>query len=348
MFDLIKKLCELPGPVGDEAAVQNFLLETWHDRVEAITLTKVGNLVARIGGQGPRLLLAAHADELCYVVKYISDDGFLWITSGQRDVEQRPAMRSGMLLPLGHPALVLTTQGDVEGVFATLTGHILTPTQRAKTQLDWTDVFIDIGANSKADALACGVQIGDRVIWNPPTRRMGDLAYGKAMDDRALLAVMDKLLDVLDRSKLAYELTFASTIQEEMGLIGAESVMQDVSCDMALALDVGLVGDAPGVDQRDASARLGGGPMIVHKDTIAYHRPLTLTLARVAQAARIPVQHAIFSSYGSDAAAFIRRGVPAALVAVPTRYTHSPFEMVHLRDMEQTVQLLKAFLETKP
>lgn len=152
---------------------------------------------------------------------------------------------------------------------------------------------------------------------------------------------------MLDRDRLAYDVTFASTIQEETGLIGAESVTGDVICDMPIALDVGLVGDVPGVDQRDASARLGGGPMIVHKDLISYHRPLIRALTQAAQAAYIPVQHAVFNVYGSDAGAFIRRGVPAALVVVPTRYMHSPFEMVHLRDVEQTVQLRKTFLEAR-
>ena len=348
MFELIKTLCELPGPGGDEAPVQDYLQEHWHTRVESLRLTGVGNLIAHVGGRGPRLLVAAHADEIAFVVKHISEDGFLWVTTGQRDVEQRPSMRGGIFLPLGHPVLVLGAAGQVSGIFATLTGHVLSPEQRDKTRLDWNDVFVDIGASSRAQANAQGVQIGDRVIWNPPTRRMGDFAYGKAMDDRVLLAIMDRLLDVLARERLAYDLTFASTIQEETGLIGAESVTGDSACDMAIALDVGLVGDVPGVDQRTASARLGGGPIIVHKDFISYHRPLIRALTQAAQAARIPVQHAVFSVYGSDAGAFIRRGVPAALVAVPTRYTHSPFEMLHLGDVEQTVQLMKAFLETRP
>ena len=345
MFELIKTLCELPGPGGDEAPIQDYLQELWHARVESVTLTKVGNLIAHVGGHGPRMLIAAHADEIAFVVKHISEDGFLWITSGQREIEQRQSMRGGVFLPLGHPALVLSGSGQVVGIFATLTGHVLSAEQRTKTRLDWQDVFVDIGASSHTEAMARGVQVGDRVIWNPPTRRMGDFAYGKAMDDRVLLAIMDRLLDVLDRDRLAYDVTFASTIQEETGLIGAESVPGDVDCDMAIALDVGLVGDVPGVDQRDASARLGGGPMIVHKDFISYHRPLIRALTQAAQAAHIPVQQAVFTMYGSDAGALIRRGVPAALVAVPTRYTHSPFEMVHLRDVEQTVQLMKSFLE---
>lgn len=347
MFDLLKTLCELPGPVGDEIAVQNFLMERWRPRVQELELTRVGNLIARIGGQGPRLMVAAHADEICFVVKHIAEDGFLWITTGQRDVEQRPSQRSPVFLPWGHPALVVTATGPVEGVFATLTGHVLTAEQRAKNNPDWHDIFVDVGASTRADAEAKGIRVGDRVIWNPPTRRMGQLAYGKAMDNRVGLAIMDRLLDVLDRERLAFDLTYVSTILEEPGLIGAESAARESGCEMAIALDVGLAGDVPGVDARDVSARLGLGPTIVHKDLHSYNRALTLRLMGTAEAANIPVQPAVFGFYGSDAGAFTRQGVQSALVVVPTRYTHSPFEMIHLGDVELTIQLLKSFLEAR-
>lgn len=345
MFDLLKTLCELPGPGGDEGAVQDFLEARWSGRVQSARRTKVNNLIAEVGGAGKRLMIAGHADEICFVVKHIAEEGFLWIASGQRDIEQRPTMRSSVMLPLGHPALVVTRGGGVPGVFATLTGHVQRADQRAKTQLDWHEVWVDIGATSRADALARGVRVGDRVIWNPPTRRVGDLAYGKAMDNRVAYAVMDRLLDVVDRSRLRFELVYASTIQEEIGLYGAESIAYEAGADLAIAIDIGLAGDVPGVDARDVSARLGAGPTVVHKDLYHYDRALTLELLATAERAGVPVQPQVFNFYGSDAGAFIRGGVPSALVVVPTRYTHSPFEMLHLGDVEHTVGLLKAFVE---
>ncbi len=345
MFELLKTLCELPGPGGDEGPVQDYVASRWAPRALSVRRTRVNNLIAEIGGAGPRLMIAAHADEICFVIRHISEDGFLWITTGQRDIEQRPSMRSMVFLPLGHPARVITATGSVTGVFATLTGHVARPEQRAKTQLDWNDVWIDIGVSSRSEALARGVRVGDRAIWNPPTQRFGDLAYGKAMDNRVALAVMDRLLDVIDLSKLRFQLVFASTVQEEIGLYGAESIVADTQPDLAIAIDVGLSGDVPGVDARDVAARLGGGPTIVHKDLYHYDRGLTLDLMGTAERAGIPVQPQVFSIYGSDAGAFIRNGVPSALVAVPTRYTHSPFEMLNLRDIDQTVALLKAFAE---
>lgn len=345
MFELLKTLCEIPGPGGDEGLVQDLLEERWGPRVQSMERTGVGNLMAHVGGTGPRLMIASHADEICFVVKYISDDGFVWITTGGRDLAQRPSLRGGVFLPWGHPALILTTDGAVEGLFATLTGHVLTPEQRTKEKPDWNDIFVDIGATSRAEAEGCGVQVGDRVIWNPPTRRSGPFAYGKAMDDRVGLAIMDRLLDVLDRDRLAYDLLFVSTVQEELGLIGAESAAVQSQCEIAIALDIGLAGDVPGVDPRDVSARLGAGPGIVHKDLYSYSRPLTLDLMCTAKEAGIPTQPAVFGVYGSDAGAFTRHGLKAGLIAVPTRYTHSPFEMLHLDDVDWTVQLLQAFLE---
>jgi endoglucanase len=291
-------------------------------------------------------MIAAHADEVCFTVKSIDEKGFLWLTSGWADRDQRPGLRSFMFLPWGQPALVQTAGGPVHGFFATLTGHILTPDQRAKPQFDWYDIWVDLGATSRAEAEAKGIRIGDRVIWNTKVQRMGDYAYGKAMDDRVGLAIMDRLLHTLDASRLAYDVTFVSTVQEETGLVGAESATL-AGCELAISLDIGLAGDVPGVDQRDVSVKLGAGPTIVHKDIYVYNRRLTLALVEAAEAANIGTQQAVFSFYGSDSGAFTRRGLQAALITVPTRYTHSPFEMVHLDDVQNTVVLLKTFLESK-
>ena len=347
MFDRLKAISELPGPGGDERLVQEFLYRRWSPHVKELKYDGIGNLIAQVGGKGRRLLVAAHADEICFVVKSISDQGLLWITSGERDAEQRPSLRGTTFLPWGHPARVVTETGLVEGYFATLTGHVLTPEQLDKTHWEWSDIFVEIGATSRAEAEARGVQIGDQVIWNPPTRQMGPLAVGKAMDDRAGLTLLDRLLEVLDRDHLAYDLTFISTVQEEIGLVGAEAIANHTDCEMAISLDIAPVGDVPGIDGRVATSRLGAGPIIMHKDFHQYNRPLTLSLIETARTAGIPVQPAVGSIGGYDSGAFNRHGLQAAVVAVPCRYTHSPFETIHLNDMERAVQLLKTYLEEK-
>jgi endoglucanase len=348
MYDILKMFCELPGPVGRERAVHNCLLERWSPLAQDAYLTPVGNMIAHVGGDGPPMLLVGHGDEIGFTIKHISEDGFLFINSGQRLAMDRPEMRGSYALPVGQPALVVTRRGTVEGMFATLTGHILSQRQRETPLLEWNDLWVDICASSRADVAELGITVGDRVIWNPPTRQRGKFIYGKAMDNRVALAVMDVLLQRLDKRKLAYNLYLTSTVQEEIGLIGAHSINRQIGAKYAIALDIGLSGDVPGVDQRDVAVRLGAGPALVHKDLYAYSEELNDAIIDTAAEAGLPLQHAVFGIFGSDAGALAREGVGASLLTVPTRYTHSPFEMLHTDDLENTVQLLQAFLERQP
>jgi endoglucanase len=344
MFELVKALTELPGMVGHEEPVQAFLTERWRPHCREVRRTRVGNLMARVGGQGPRLLIEGHADEIGVFVKSISEDGLVWVVQ-----KNARAGRPGRDMHLiGQPCVIQTDRGLVEGVFATISGHVAPPERRKKDVLGWSDFFVDIGATSAEEAAAWGVRIGNGVLWNPPTRRLGHYIVGKAMDDRAALAIMTALLERLDPEELAYELYFASTVQEEIGLVGAYSLEREERFDLAVAVDVGLAGDVPGVDEHEIECRLGGGPILVHHDgTVNYHHGITRALMDVADAAGIPIQHAVFPRYSSDGHALVKAGVPTALVAFATRYTHSPYEMLSESDLEQCVTLLHGFV-TQP
>jgi len=348
MFEILKTLCEMPGPGGREERVHGFLAERWKARSEWVKTTPSGNVIARVGGSGPRLIIVGHGDEIGFAVKYISPDGFIYFTTGQREASGRPDLRGMYFNPMGQPALVIGREALVPGVFATLTGHILTVDQRHKLQLDWNDLFVDVGLSSRAEVEAAGIQIGSRVIWNPPTRKLGKYYTGKAMDNRVALAVMDTLLAQVDTSKLKYELYLGSTVMEESGLYGADSINSEIGCEFAIALDTGLSGDVPGVDQRDVSTRLGGGPTLIHKDLYGYSFHLNNHIMDVAKAAEIPLQHSVHGIYGTDSGALIRRGLAASAIGIPTRYTHSPFEMLYADDMEGALQLLLALLYATP
>jgi putative aminopeptidase FrvX len=301
-----------------------------------------------VGGSGPKLLLVGHGDEIGFAVRHISDDGFIFLSSGQRLGVDRPEMRGSYTLPTGQPALVMTRHGAVEGVFATLTGHILSQRQREATGLEWSDLWVDVFAESRAEVEARGIRVGDRVVWNPPLRRQGDYIYGKALDNRVALAILDALLERVDPAESAYELYFASSVQEEIGLIGAHSINRAIGARYAIALDIALSGDVPGVARHEVETRLGGGPVLIYKDLYAYSAPLTDALADTAEEAGIPYQRAVFGIFGSDAGALMREGVAGAMLGVPTRYTHSPFETLHASDLERTVDLLAAFIRRRP
>ena len=339
-FETLRELMELPGPTGRERPVMDWLRERWEGRVEHVWFSKVGNLLAHVGGQGPKLLIQGHADELSFVVKWIDPDGFLWLANGQhpnRNVTHR--------YPVGQPALVVGRRSRVEGLFAAVSGHILTPRQRERERVDTDDLFVDVGASSRAEAEEMGVHVGASVIWNPPVRRLGTRIYGKAIDDRVALAMMTLMLDELDTSALTYDLYFAATIQEEIGLVGALSLRSDIDADLAIALDNGLTGDIPTVATRDMPVVLGGGPTLVYKDAgVHYDHRILDHLTDIAERDGIPVQHAVYEQIGSDGSALIKQGIPTALLGPSTRYTHSAFEMIDERDVEHSLRLLRAFV----
>jgi endoglucanase len=344
MFALVKTLTELPGPVGHEDAVQDWLAARWGAFAAEVRRTRVGNVLARLpGGRGPRLAVMAHADEICLMVKSVDEQGFLRLWPYYGDQLGHPPR---WFVPFNQPALVLGGHGPVAGVIATASGHVVGGRGSQKERLDRNDLFVDCGFRARAEAEAAGIHAGCRAIWNPPTRRLGErLIVGKAMDDRAALAIATAAGERLaGRDDLTHEVWLVSTVQEENGLIGAASVYDELRPELCLNLDVGLTGDIPGPSETDFPCKLGAGPMVVYQDSSChYSRRLSNQLVELARARQIPVQQAIFQNYGSDGASLLRRGVETALLTYPTRYTHSPIETVDEGDLERCVELIVAF-----
>lgn len=345
LYDAVKELSELPGPTGHEDAVQDWIAARW-GRFAEVRRTRVDNVLATIGGSGRRLLIMAHADEICFMVRTVSDDGFVYLWPYYADIRGYPPR---WVMPLNQPALVLTEAGAVPGFFATTSGHVMTKRDQPDQRWDWNDWFVDLGLSSRAQAEALGVHPGCRIIWNPTVERYGPTRItGKAMDDRAALAIATIAGEELaSRDDLAYQVVLASTVQEENGLVGAQSIADTLDVDLCLNLDVGLVGDIPGPDTRDFPNTMGAGPAVVFQDASAhYSRKLSNRILKLAAERQIPVQRAIYQNYGSDGAALIRRGTEVALLTYPTRYTHSPVETVDERDLNALVDLLVAFCTT--
>jgi putative aminopeptidase FrvX len=340
----LRGLCALSGPPGREEPVTSYLADRWRPRVETVERTRIGNLICKVGGNGPRLLVCAHADEICLMVRSITADGFLRLSLWFRDSIGRPPH---WLYPIGQPALVLGRDGAIEGTFATVTGHVASQRgPNAPGIVSWDDLYVDVGARSEIEARAWGIHPGCHVVWNTPLRRFADLVTSKALDDRVGLAVMDDVLVDIDTSRLGWDVYYAATAMEEIGLIGAPEVVERVRPDLAVILEVGLAGDVPGADRDAMPATLGNGPVVVFQDAVTHYswgasqRVLSLASER-----GIPVQEAVYQAYSSDGAEFIRRGVPTVLVTFPCRYTHSPFETAHVADIDALRRLLEALLE---
>lgn len=335
--------CDLPGPTGYEAPVRERVLDRWRPHVSELRVDGVGNVLARVGaGTGRRVVVDAHMDEIGFRVASISDDGFLMLADGQRGHDQPQERRYAV----GQPAQVVGREGVLaRGVFAAPSGHVLTPALRDAEHLMISDFFVDLGVSSRAEVLALGVRPGAGVVFDVATRRLGDRMVGKAMDDRMLLAVLELLLDELEIDRLGVDLWLAATVQEENGLHGARALAATERFDAAIALDVGLAGDVPGVAEGELEARLGAGPVVVHSDSyVHYDVTLTGELLDAAADAGVDVQHATFGRYGSNGCAYLDAGVPAALLTAPVRYTHTAVEMVALADVRATVEVLRAFV----
>ncbi|WP_028066898.1 M42 family metallopeptidase [Solirubrobacter soli] len=334
MEELLAELCAVPAPSGAEHELAALLTARWGPRCAELRRDPIGNVIARVGGSGPRVLLQAHMDQVGYVVRHITDDGFVLLDTAQGDRRTGPERRH----PVGQPVRILTRGGSwLDGILTASSGHVLTAKQRDTHELSFNDFWVELGM-SRAAILAAGVHVGAPVIFSAPTRRVGGLLIGPAMDNRVGLALMDAALDFSD---LACELWLIATTQEENGLHGARALIREEGFAAAIALDVGLAGDIPAVEEREYGTRLGAGPIVVHRDTgIIYDRILTQHLLGLG----VPAQDGLFAGYGSDGLALAEAGSPTALVTVATRYTHTAFETIDPRDLDTTVELLRAFL----
>lgn len=344
MFKLIKELTEIIAPCGQEAPIQDRMQALWKDADLKTERTRIGNVLGRMDGKGRRLLLAAHGDELTFLVRDIHPDGFLWLANGQAWLRNW-SMRNAFTI--GQRVKVLARKGPVDGFIGAATGHIATMALPEPGELTWNDFWVDTGL-SRDELIARGVTAGTRVVWHAETVRMGEHITGKALDDRVSLAVMTELVRRVKRKELRWDLTLASTVQEEIGLIGATALAARERFDAAIVVEIGLAGDVPSVRSDTLPVRLGGGPALVHKDSgVHYDHALTESLERVAADARVPIQHSVFTSFASDGSAFMKADIPTAMMVFPARYTHTPFETAHLGDIENMVEWLRAFVTSK-
>jgi putative aminopeptidase FrvX len=342
LVELTRELTELEAPVGHEGPVADWLERRWQHSCEDVSRTPIGNVVAHLGGAGPRLLLTAHMDEINLIIERIDDRGFAWLTSchpGTRTYHLREC--------LNREAIVKTPGGDVEAIFASLTGHLRFGSKAHDNAPGWEDVYLDFGLDHDA-VFEAGVRAGQPVLYRSRMRRLGELLAMKAADDRIGLVVLTAFIEEVERAHLAWDVTLVATVQEEAGALGAASIRADIGTfEAAVVYDVGPAGDLGVIPEHGCAVALGGGPVLVHKDTIvAYDAALTARLEALAQSQGMPVQHAVYPECGTDGVELVRQGIPTAFVGVPTRYTHSPHELVSEQDVRSCIALTTALCTT--
>ncbi|MGO9308626.1 MAG: M42 family metallopeptidase [Spirochaetia bacterium] len=319
MKELIRTLTECFGPSGHEAGVRELIRAALPRGVET-RVDAMGNLIVHRTGAagGRRIMLAAHMDEIGIVVTHVDAKGFL-----------RFGSVGGVLsLPLAGGRVRFA-----KGITGVIGLEKLDDSSRVPALEKF---YIDVGAPGPGD---CPVLVGDVACFHRNCEEMGGRMVAKAMDDRIGCAVLLQTMKELARSP--HDLYFVFTVQEEVGLRGAGTSGFGVEPEIALAVDVTLTGDTP--ECAPMAVALGAGPAIKIKDAgMLAHPGVKDWLLRTAEAGAIPCQREVLVRGTTDASAIqvSRAGVPAGCVSIPTRYVHSPSEVVDYGDAEAAVRLL--------
>lgn len=286
----------------------------------------------------PHILLAGHIDEVGFIVSGVDEKtGFLTFNALGGWWDQ---------VLLSQRVVVRTEKGDVHGVIAAKPPHLLTDEEKQKV-MEKKNMYIDIGVSSGNETEGTGVKIGDPVVpWSPfSIIREGKVAMGKAFDDRVGAFVMMETIRRLKEHGIRHPNTVygAVTVQEEVGLRGAQTVPHIVDPDVGLVLEVDIAGDVPGIKPSEAPARMGKGPSLVTYDSsMIPNQPLKEFVIRTARDADIPLQLSQTARGGTDAGRIHlhRAGCPSVVISVPTRHIHSHVGFASLEDAENAVRLL--------
>ncbi len=337
---LLKELAEAPGIPGREERVRDIVRREMKGLVDSVTTDAMGNVIGRKGSGGPRVMLAAHMDEIGFFVRHVEDKGFLRLqTVGGFDARQLFAQR----------VLVHTRKGEsLRGVltYATKPTHLLSDSERNKSP-EITEFFVDVGMG--ADAVKERVSVGDMVTMDRTLEEVGDCLISKSMDNRVSVFVM---LEALRKAgPLSCEVAAVATVQEEVGLRGAQTAAFSVDPAIGIALDTTIAADHPGGTDAEAVTRIGQGTAIKIMDSsIISHPKLIDHMRSLAEGAGIPHQMEILPRGGTDGGTLqrARGGNVCMTLSVPTRYVHTVNEMIHRKDLQATIDLLALYLEHAP
>ncbi|MFE8697154.1 M42 family metallopeptidase [Cytobacillus sp. FJAT-53684] len=336
VHEMFKELTEAPGVVGDERNARGVMEKYIKPYCDSILSDQLGSLIAVKTGKsnGPKIMVTAHLDEVGFMVTDITKQGFLKFV---------PLGGWWSQVILSQRVNVITNKGEITGVTGSKPPHILTAEERKKV-VDIKDMFIDIGAQSKEEAMEFGVKPGDSIVPNCPftVMRNSKLLMAKAWDNRLGCAIVIEVLKRLQQENHENIVYGVASVQEEVGIRGAKTAANVIQPDISFAIDVGIAGDTPGIREDEARGKLGSGPQIVLYDlTMIPHRGLREFVVKIAEELNIPFQFEVLTGGGTDAGSthLHGAGVPSLAIIIPTRYIHSHASIIHEDDFESAVQL---------
>jgi len=335
----LEKLSNVCGVTGNEASVRELLIQLMKPYVDEVIVDRLENVIAVKQGKQdkPKIMLAAHMDEVGLMVKTITKEGFLQFSKiGGIDDRILPAQR----------VVVYTKNGVYNGVIGSKPPHIQKDEERRKV-LAVDDLFIDIGAENREAAERMGVTVGNSVVFDTKYVALnGNMVMGKAFDNRAGCLAMVETLRLLGETDCT--VCAVGTVQEEVGLRGAGTAAFGVDPTVALALDVTVAGDVPGVREYDTNVKTGKGPALTISDSGLITHPKVLRwLLDTAEEEKIAIQLESGLMGSTDAAriSLTRQGIPSGTISIPTRYIHSPTAMLNMQDIEYSAKLAAAAIQ---
>lgn len=341
-LDLLKKLTEAHGVPGYEGPIRALVRE-YLDPLGEVSQDKTGNLLCKKAGsaEAPRVMLAGHMDEIGFMVKHITKEGFLKFIPLGGWFDQ---------VLLGQRVIIKANQGDVTGVIGAKPPHLLPAEERTKVVAK-KDMYIDIGATSKEEVEAAGVRPGDPVIPRADFQVManGKSLLSKAFDDRVGTALLISALEELQSIAHPNTVYAAATVMEEIGLRGATTSVRSVDPDVAIVLESDIAGDVPGIEAEVSSVKLGGGPTVLIYDARMIPnlklRDLVMDTARELD---IPLQVSYVEAGATDGGAIHlhNTGVPTVVIGVAARHIHSHSSILHRDDYDRAVTLLVALIQS--
>ncbi len=342
-IQLMKEFTRSNGPSGFEGPVRTLFEREMRNAGAEVSTDGLGSVIGRVPGEiaSPRVMVDAHMDEVGLMVQSITRDGFIKV--------QRLGGQLGANL-IGQRWTIITSKGTIPAVSGAEDAHISSP-EGVNWSIDAKNVFLDVGARSKTEAEALGIQPGDGIAPSSPFTVLANQRYAtKAWDDRIGLIIEIEALKQLqkDGMKSPNSIYFAGTVQEELGERGAITAAHQIRPDVGIALEAGIADDYPGVNADEPAERLGGGPAVFVYDASAIPNAKLLKLVRdTAAANHISLQADLVPGGATDATSIQKsaNGIPVICIVVPTRYTHANTGVLARSDFDNAVALLVDLLK---
>ncbi len=334
---LLKTICELPGAPGYEQKIREFIIREVSPLVDEVKVNNMGNVYAiKKGKSEKKVMIGAHMDEIGFIVTHIDDHGFVrFHTLGGFDPKTLTAQR-----------VIIHGTEDLIGVMGSKPIHVMSPEERTKNPKT-TDYFIDLGMSK--EEVEKRVTIGSPITRAGELIEMGDCVNCKSLDNRVSVFVLIETFRVLKGKEVPFDVYGVFTVQEEVGIRGANVSALDIQPDFGFGLDTTIAYDVPGAQAHEKITSLGAGTgiKIMDASAICDYRMISF-MKETADNHKIKWQAEILTAGGTDTAGIQRMnggGAISGAISIPTRHLHQVIEMAHKEDIANSIDLLAACLQ---